>query len=199
MPLLHRKLVTATAINPPLAVTEEELTAQCRAAGQPSDQILPYLYAAQAYIETVRNLRLLRQTWAVYLDRFPEGNAIALPFPPLAAVTHVKYTPAGQAQLTLSTDAYGVSIVRTPGEIILKPNQLWPSATLETVDPIEIQFECGWASASAVPYDLRQAIRFLAAMFYQQREGIVIESGAVKTPIEVPFGISALMANWGTP
>lgn len=197
MPILHRKLVTATAIDPPLAVTEYELEAHARAAGQPTEQIAPYLYAAQAYIENVRSLRFLRQTWAVYLDQFPASDRIAIPFPPLHAVDHVKYTPTGAATKTLSTDIYGVSTVRTPGEVILKYNKDWPVDTLGTVDPIEIQFSCGWASAAEVPHDLRQAIRFLAAMFYAQREAIVIENGTVKTPVEIPFGVSALLANWG--
>jgi uncharacterized phiE125 gp8 family phage protein len=189
---LHRKLVTATVIDPPLAVTQAELEAQSRASGQDATQLTPYLYAAQEYLEEITGRKFLRQTWAAYLDHFPVCGSIRLPFAPLAEVDHVKYTPAGGSQTTLSTDVYGVSIVRDPGEIILKYQQFWPSNTLITVDPIEIQFKCGWASASEVPYQLRQAIRLLAGHWYATRETVT----DVQEVKEIPFGVSALVANW---
>lgn len=193
---LCRKLITATATDPPLAVTAAELEAHARAAGQPAEQITPYIYAAQEYLETICNRKFLLQTWAAYLDYFPGSDRIAIPFPPLVAVDFIKYTPAGQAQKTLSTDVYGVSTVRTPGEVVLKYQQIWPSDTLVTVDPIVIQFQCGWANPESVPHPLRQAIRFLAAYLYAQREAVVIENGALKTPVEIPFGVSAMIAPW---
>ena len=196
MPILRRKLITASAIDPPLAVTAAELEAHARATGQPADQITPYLYAAQEYLETICNRKFLLQTWAAYLDNFPGCDRIAIPFPPLVAVDFIKYTAAGAAQATLSTDIYGVSTVRTPGEVILKYQQSWPTDTLETIDPIVIQFQCGWSSADNVPHAIRQAIRFLAAFLYSQREAVVIENGSLKTPIEIPFGVSAMIAPW---
>lgn len=193
---IRRKLITATAIDPPLAVTAAELESHARAAGQPADQVTPYIYAAQDYLETICNRKFLLQTWAAYLDYFPGCDRIAIPFPPLVAVDFIKYTPAGGSQETLSTDVYGVSTVRTPGEVILKYQQLWPTDTLITVDPIVIQFQCGWADAASVPHPLRQAIRFLAAFLYSQREAVIVENGSLKTPIEIPFGVSAMIAPW---
>jgi uncharacterized phiE125 gp8 family phage protein len=192
---LHRKLVTECAIDPPLAVTQAELEAQSRASGQDAEQLLPYLYAAQEYLETITNRKFLRQTWAAYLDCFPACDAIRLPFAPLVEVDHVKYTPAGGSLTTLATTVYGVSIVRDPGEIILKYEQSWPTDTLSPIDPIEIQFKCGWAGAATVPHQIRQAIRLLAAHWYANRETVVVDNG-MPSSMEIPFGVTALVANW---
>jgi uncharacterized phiE125 gp8 family phage protein len=192
---LHRKVVTATTIDPPLAVTQAELEAQSRASGQDATQLTPYLYAAQEYLEAITGRKFLRQTCAAYLDHFPASDVISLPFAPLVEVDHIKYTPAGGSLTTLATTVYGVSIVRDPGQIILKYEQQWPTDTLITVDPIEIQFKCGWASASAVPYQIRQAIRLLAGHWYATRETVVVDNN-MPSSMEIPFGVSALIANW---
>lgn len=199
MAIIRRTLVTAPTLDPPLALTETDLAAHSRAAGQPSDQLVPYLYAAQEYIETVCNRKLLRQTWAAYLNAFPCKPEICLPYPPLAEVDHIKYTDSAGTQTTLSTTVYGVSTNGTPGRVVLKYNQQWPTVTLGTIDPIEIQFSCGYETAEDVPHTIRQAIRLLAGHYFANREAAILDGSGVNQIMiqaEIPMGVSSLIAPW---
>lgn len=185
-------------VTPPTsyALTASELEAHSRATGQPADQLEPYLYAAMDYLEAISNRRFITQAWKLFLDSFPSGGVISLPYSPLASVTHIKYTDILGVQRTLDQSRYGVSVSRIPGQILLEYNQEWPTDTLRYTDPIEIQFVCGWSSAESVPHSIRQAVRMLAAHWYEQREGVAMGTTAAVDEKEVPMGVSAAIAPW---
>jgi uncharacterized phiE125 gp8 family phage protein len=174
---------------------EAEFEAHARAKGQPLDQLQPYIQAAASHLETICNRRFLQQTWKLFLDGFPASGEIVLPYSPLVSVTHLKYTNTAGTQTTLPTTEYAVSL-RTPGVLRLKYNKTWPTDTLETTDPIEVQFVCGWSNAASVPLPLKQAIRMLASHFYENREAVIVGTTAAVDEAELPFAVSALIAPW---
>ncbi len=188
---LRLQLVTAPT---GYVITDADLEAHCRATGQPSDQLQPYLYAAADLLEVITNRRFLTQTWKMFVDYFPGSGIINIPYTPLASVTHVKYTDSTNVQFTFASANYGVSTARTPGAIVLEYNKDWPTDTLRNTDPVEVQFVCGYGVAAAVPQPLRQAVRMLAAHFYEHREAVIIGNGSAVDEKELPFAVSALIA-----
>lgn len=187
------QLVTAPTFP---AVTATELETHARAAGQPSDQLAGHVKAATEWVERVTGRKLVTQTWKLFLDAWPCGDRICIPFGNLQSVTHVKYTDVTGAQSTFSTDYWEASTSREPGVLALSYGCSWPSSTLRVLDPIEIQFTCGWTTAEAVPADLRAAILMLATHFYENRSAVEIGDSSVVTSKKVEMGVDALIANW---
>ena len=99
---------------------------------------------------------LVRQTWALTLDRF--DGAIKLPHPPLISVEHVKfYDAAGQLQ-TLHPDDYQVDGVSEPGFIVPAPGKAWP-ATAARINAVEVQYVCGYGPDDAnIPPGIKEYI-----------------------------------------
>lgn len=187
-------LVTAPA-SP--AVSDAEMEAHARAAGQPGEQYDIYVQAAQAHAEKITARKFVSQTWKWFLDGWPSSDRLALPFGRLTSITHVKYyDSAGSAAVTFASTYYGVSTARDPGVLALKYQQVWPTATLRTLDPIEIQFVCGWATAGDVPADIRAAILLFAGHLYKNREAVNVGDPAAVESKALELGFAALLVNW---
>ena len=90
--------------------------------------------------------RLITQTWKIFLDAWPGGDSIILPFGKLSSVTHVKYTDTDSSQTTWSTDEYNVDTDRELGRVQLEYGYPWPTVSLHPKNPIEVQFVCGYGS-----------------------------------------------------
>jgi uncharacterized phiE125 gp8 family phage protein len=178
------------------AITDAQMETHARAAGQPVEQYQPYVRAAEAYVETITGRKLVTQTWKWFLDAFPCGDRLTLPFGQLQSVTHVKYTDTAGTQTTFSADYWEASTARDPGVLALSYNQSWPSTTLRVLDPIEIQLVCGWTTAADVPYEIQAAILLVATHFYENRSAVGIGDSAVVTSKQVELGAMALLANW---
>ena len=178
------------------AVTAAEMEAHARANGQPSVQYEPYVLSAQAWVEMATGRKLVSQTWKWFLDGWPCSDRVALPFGQLTSLTHVKYTDSADAQTTFSSANYSVSTARDPGVLALKYGQSWPSATLRALDPIEIQFVCGWPTGADVPADIRAAILLLAGHLYQNRESVVVGDRVAVESAALVFGVDSLLVNW---
>jgi uncharacterized phiE125 gp8 family phage protein len=187
------QLVTAPT---EFAITDAQMEAHARAAGQPPEQYQPYVRAAQAYVETITGRKLVTQTWKWFLDSWPFGDRFDLPFGQLQSVTHVKYTDTAGTQTTFSADYWEASTARDPGVLALSYNQSWPSTTLRVLDPIEIQFICGWTTAADAPYEIQAAILLVATHFYENRSAVGVGDSAVVTSKQVELGAMALLANW---
>lgn len=178
------------------AITDAEMEAHARANGQPAIQYQPYVYAAQEFTERICNRKLTTQTWKMFLDEFPSGDRLEVPFGRLQSVTHIKYTDTAGVQHTFPTTSWEASAARDPGVIALSYSKTWPTATLRVLDPIEIQFVCGWTTAADVPYDLRAAILLMAGHLYAHRESVIVgDSAAVESKL-LAQGYDALVANW---
>ena len=185
-------------VTPPTesAVTGAEMERHARAQGQPAEQYEPYILAAQGFIERGWGRKLVSQTWKMFLDCWPCTDRIIIPFGRLTAITHVKYTDTAAAQTTFAASSYEISTAREPGVLALKYGQSWPSATLKVLDPIEIQFTCGWASAGEVPSDIRNAILLVAGHLYEHREDVVIGNDSSVDSKAIELGSRALLVNW---
>jgi hypothetical protein len=56
----------------------------------------------------------------------------------------VKYTDTDDDETTFSSSYYSVDTDDEPGRIVLDYGQSWPSVALSPLNPIEVQFVCGY-------------------------------------------------------
>lgn len=114
---------------------------------------------------------LITQTWIMYLDDFPVGgNLIRIPYPPLQEISSIKYYDTANVQQTWSSDEYEEDIYSEPARVGLVSGYPWPS-TYDRLNAIEITFVAGYGDAATdVPGTIIQAMKFLLAHYYENRE-----------------------------
>jgi len=136
-----------------------------------ADLLTDLIQATRENVEDITRRKLLTQTYDMYLDQWPSGTAIKLPFGNLASVTHIKYTDSDSTETTMT--AVTDYIVETNGEacgrIVLPYGETWPSFTAYTSNPIVIRFICGWTTAALIPSKIRTAVKMILADFWANR------------------------------
>jgi uncharacterized phiE125 gp8 family phage protein len=119
--------------------------------------------------------KFITQTWYYYLDKWPTENYIELPFNPVQLISSIKYTDMDGTErtLTLTTD-YLVDTVSLKNRIVLSYLGFWPTYTLHPVNPIKIEFICGYGDAAEdVPARIRQAMLIQIADLFENPQTIV--------------------------
>ena len=184
-------LVTAPSTEP---LTTAEAKAHLRVTGSDDDTpIDDIVAAAREYIEGETNRALITQTWDLFLDDFPNTNAIVLPWPPLGSVTTVKYTPdADSGTTTFASSKYIVDTASEPGRIVLEKDETWPTDVLKSVNGVEVRFVAGYGAASAVPKRLKHLNYLLVGHWYNNREALVL--GTITKEIE----LAVQTLSWGS-
>ena len=173
----------------PLALADAK--AQCRVDIDTDDELLMSLIkAARVYCEKISWRTYMPQTWEAWLTAWPSGNCIALPMPPLASVTWIKYYDTADVETTLPTSVYTVDTIAEPGAVRLKYGQTWPTSTLlREYNAIGIRFVCGYAIDEDVPENLKQAMKLLIGHWYENREAVLV--GTISKKIE--FAVQSLL------
>lgn len=133
--------------------------------------LLTLIDSATLYVEQYLCRKLISQTWYAYLDKWPEGDAIEVPFGDLQSITSVKYTDTDEVQSTLSSADYLVDTDSVPGRIVLGYGESWPTVTLSPRNPIEIEFVTGYGDADTdIPATIKHAMKMLCSQHYEHRE-----------------------------
>jgi len=170
------------------------------------DIIQAHIKVATKKAEQFLRRRLITQTWYSYLDAWPSENYITLPFGQLQSVTGITYTTSANVATTSFTDAsltttdnFDVDIKSDPGRIILEYGDSWPSETLWPMNPIQIEFVCGYggaaataaASVAAVPTMIKHAMRLIISDLYEIRgteiEGMPIQKLKTVEALLTPY------------
>lgn len=183
--------VTAPATEP---VSLGEAKAHLRVDISDDDALINNLIAAaRRHIElTLCNRAFITQDWDYFLKEFPEGDTIEIPLPPLQSVTSLKYKDKDGVETILPTTEYIVDANATPGRVILAYGKSWPSFTPYPSNPVAIRFKAGYGAATAVPEEIKQAIKILVGHLYEYRELVVI--GTILH--EIPFTVYNLVASY---
>ncbi len=132
--------------------------------------------SAREHVEDITRRALLTQTWDYYLDEWPSGKKIKIPFGNLQTaglvVTYDEVDSTGAlatTTMTLTTDY----LIETNGEgcgfIVLPYAETWPSFTRWPTKSIKIQFLCGWTTAALVNYKIKQAILRICTILYRSK------------------------------
>lgn len=146
------------------------------------------IQAARERAEDILRRALITQTWELTLDRFPSGNELELPFPPLQSVASIKYTDSDGDEAEFSSDDYIVDTAEEPGKVILAYGSNWPSVTLYPTGAVKVRFVAGYGEATAVPQTFKQAILLMAGEWYENRENAVQQRMA-----EIPLAAKNLL------
>jgi len=148
------------------------------------------LAVARRQVEDWTARRLVDSTYDLWIDGWPAGDEIVIPFPPLiwtVADSYVSYihSPSTSAigvvtytTTTWPTTEYLVDTDSEPGRIVLNYGKQYPTTTLRPYNPIQIRFDCGWADTDDIPEELKQGILLMATDMFEIRQDTII--GGVK-------------------
>ena len=137
-----------------------------------SDLLVDIQVASREHVEDRTRRALLTQTWDFYLDKWPGGKFIKLPFGNLQTVTSVawKDTAGTETTLVAGTDYLTETNGEGIGRIVLPYGGTWPSGTLYPSNPIKIRYVCGWTTADLVPQRIKSAVKMISTDLYKNRE-----------------------------
>lgn len=137
------------------------------------EEITAFALAAREEVEDQTGLKLVTQTWTMYLDEFSAGE-IELPFLPVQAVTWIKYYDSTNTLATWGATNYQSDYASRlrPARIRPVSGVSWPS-TYDRMAAVEVKFNAGFGNWDDVPARLRQAIMVLTATYYEHREDVV--------------------------
>lgn len=156
----HLRLVTTTAEADAYTVEDDLL-----------DRLIT---TARIQAEQETGRAFITQTKTFYLDKWPDGNEIRLPYPTLQSAT-VTYRLEDDTGYDNTLSTVDIDIVSEPGRVILQPNESWPSGTLYSDKPIKIEFVCGYGdSGNDVPAPIKAAILLRITDMYEHRGEVIV-------------------------
>jgi uncharacterized phiE125 gp8 family phage protein len=157
-------------------ITLEEAKAHCNIESdfvEDDDLIEGYIAAARESCEAKTGRQLVPATYALRLSGFPCGDTIELPKPPLVSVSGITYVDGDGEVQTLSTDVYEHDPYTTPGRVVLKYGENWPT-TRSQRNAVTITFVAGYepgdGDVSTVPKLLKQGMLMRIAHWNENRE-----------------------------
>jgi len=165
-------------------VTVESLRSHVRGSTEDNALISSYGIAAREAVENETGRTLGATTYRLTRDKWPSGRELTLPRSPLRSSTSVAvtYRLSTGSTSTLSSTAYVVDGDAEPPRLILKANQTWPENELLAGPSVRVQWDAGYAGSSTVPERAKQAIRFLAGHWYENRETVV--TGTISSEVQ---------------
>jgi len=170
-------------------VSVDEVKLHARITNDAEDAlVLRLIMAATSRVEKITGRALITQTWIEYFDCFPP--IIHLRMGDVQSVTSVKYLDSDDVEQTLATANYDVDTVSNPARIISSEGNSWPSGIKNTLNPIYVEYVCGYGDdADNVPNDIKWAIFMLVSHYYENREATT----DLKL-IDTPMGVDSLLA-----
>lgn len=141
---MHIDLVTGP-IREPVSLAEAKEHLRIEEEFTDDDNYVRSLISgARAHCENILWRKLITQTWDLYLDAWPAGRGIKLPYGKLQSVTYIKYMDTDDTETELADTEYSVDTISDPGRIVLGYGKYWPTVTLKPSNPIVIRFVCGY-------------------------------------------------------
>lgn len=153
------------------------------------DVIAALIAAARVHVEAQTRRALISQTWRLVRDLWPAAGRLPVLPAPLQAVSAIRLFDADGAPHLLDADDFDIDAVSAPA--VLAFGRGAPRAPGRLTAGIEIDIAAGYGDAAEdVPEPLRQAIRMLAAHWYENR-GVMAASGEIAA---MPASVASLIA-----
>lgn len=160
------KLITAPS---ELAITLAEAKAQLNVEAAFTDDdvlITACINAAAKYIEKLIQGPLMSQVWELQQTGFVQCFEVNKT--PVASVTSLSYYDIANADTVVNSSNYQQDLSSVPARIILNSAYSSPSV-YDRFDAVRLRFTSGYATAAAVPEDVKQVVKLLVTHFYEQR------------------------------
>ena len=174
-------------------ITTAEAKAHLRVDFSDEDTIIDtYIVAARKFCEHYTGRVFITQTWRQNENAFK--SEMLLMVNPIVSLTSLKYYDTDESQQTLTDSSanFQKDFNSDVGRIIEGLTNAFPSIG-DTVNPIEIITVCGYGAASAVPVDIKNAIKIMTAHFYENREAVMVPVGGFVNGIPVPAAVYTLL------
>jgi uncharacterized phiE125 gp8 family phage protein len=111
---------------------------------------------------------LVTQTWRQDYETW--SDELRLPFPGIQSITHVKYYDEDGTLQTVTNTEYELYEDEIGGVVKFKDDFDIPNLDDDRKAPVQITFVAGYGAASAVPEQLKAAIKMHVANMYAYRE-----------------------------
>lgn len=157
--------------------------------------------AARAIVERVTGRQLVTASWRLTLDGFPwpggwafleapnpfpDPHMIRVPKAPLQSVSAIEYYDLSDTLTALAAATYVVDAATDPGRICLAQDKVWPVTRLRP-GAVRVTFTAGYGAATAVPEEIKTAIKMTVASWYERR-------GDDQGGDELPPAVKAILA-----
>jgi uncharacterized phiE125 gp8 family phage protein len=131
---------------PGMVVSLAEAKAHLRVDHTADDgYIQALIISATDQAENILRRRLITQTWRAYYPGWPwKHTGFIVPFGQLQSVTSVHYRDSYETEYTWDSGEYLVDTASDPGRVILGYSKTYPSETLSPLNPVWIDFTCGY-------------------------------------------------------
>lgn len=141
--------------------------------------------AARVQVEQAARRALITQSWRIVKDHWPASGWIVSPVNPLQAIDAARVHPREGAAFGLDLDAFTLNAAAAPAIIAFERGVVKQPG--RATGGIEIDVTAGYGDEAAdVPAPLHQAIRFLLARNYEQRDRVEKD--------ELPDAVAALIS-----
>lgn len=171
-------LKTAPSTTP---VSLAEAKTHLRVTGTDDDTYITTLIdVATQTAEEFLNLKLMSQTWVLYLDEFPDYFDLLIGTLKTADIGGIKYYNTSNALTTLATSNYFIDEFHRPARVYFADDFTIPD-TFDRPNAVAVEFTLGFSTASNVPAPIRQAILLMIGTYYEIRQNVV--TGTIATHI----------------
>jgi uncharacterized phiE125 gp8 family phage protein len=154
------------------------------------DDLTALIVTAREVCEDIQNRAFITQTWEYWMDEWPYGDEIRIPFPPLQSVTGVYYYDTDNTSATMTASDYFVDSKSQPGRVVLAYSKTWPTTTLRPANGVFVEFVAGYGdAASSVPHAVKRAMLLLIGYWHGNREAAL--AGTISK--EVEFSVRSLL------
>ncbi len=175
-------------------VTLAEIKSHLRVDGSDEDTYIDTLIAsARKYCEAYTNRVFITQTWVQEEDLFT--SPIHLKVNPVISLTSLKYYDSSDAQQTL-TDAstnFQKDFSGDLAKIHEGTTNDFPAISSKVINPIEITVVCGYGAASAVPDDIKHAIKLMVAHLFENRDMVHRPVASMPFDVVMPSSVKHLL------
>lgn len=145
-----------------------------------------YIRTARMIVERWLGRALIKQSWQLILDRWPDGP-IRLPIPPLLSVDDIRLLSWDGSPQSLDPTLYRIESRAEPGFILPVGRSRLPQPG-QTTSGIEIDFSAGYGvSWNQVPEPVRQALSMMVGTYYEQREASAMPPTGAVARLLMPY------------
>ena len=148
--------------------------------------------AASDWWQEQTGTALMPQKSDLRLDAFPRYDSrLPLMHWPIRAVNSVRYYDEDDADQTWAATHYYADLAARGGLLTLRPDQTWPDTARRRSDAVRVNLDVGYASAAAVPAEVRRALYLHVGMQYRYRE-----EAADADAHPIPYGCHSIARRW---
>ena len=156
-----------------LAVSVAEMEDQLRAdLTDETSLITAKIKTAIDYVENKSGRSLITQTCEMKFDKWQKFTLLRSP---IQSITSIKYFDKDNVEHTVDSNLYFLD----NQTIRLHYNKEYPSVDLREGESITVTYVTGYGDDSTdVPERYREAIKLLAAYYYENREAVIMPNGS---------------------